>query len=161
MGKRAQILLGMAGGGVWGLVLIALPLWLQLPYIPAPLALPGAFVAPGLVMVAMIGFLATRRFFDDAIIDGGAFVPGSSEDIAQRVLRNTGEQLLIALLLWPFVAVTLGGAVVIALGLGFALMRLLFWIGYLLSPPLRALGFAGSFYPTVLASLWSLVVWLT
>ena len=60
----------------------------------------------------------------------------------------------------PFVAVTLGGAVAIALGLGFALMRLLFWVGYHRAPPLRGLGFAGSFYPTVVAAIWALVVWV-
>lgn len=160
MSKRAKIALGMAGGGLWALLLVGGPQWAGVSYIPAPLALPGAFVAPGLFLIWVIGFLAQRRFFDDSLIDGEPYVPGSAEDIAQRVLTNTVEQLLLALVIWPFVALTLGGAVAIALGLGFVPMRLLFWIGYRRSPPLRAIGFAGSFYPTVLAGLWSLAVWL-
>ncbi|NRB17366.1 MAG: MAPEG family protein [Rhodobacteraceae bacterium] len=160
MGKRGKIVLGMAGGGLWGLLLVGGPIWIGLGYIPAQLALPGAFVAPGLFLIAVIGFLAQRRFFDDAIIDGDDFAPGSCEEIAQRVLTNTVEQLALALVIWPFVAVSLGGAVVLALGLGFACMRVVFWLGYLRSPPLRALGFAGTFYPTLVAALWSLMVWV-
>ncbi|MGR3759812.1 MAPEG family protein [Roseobacteraceae bacterium NS-SX3] len=159
MRRRAQILTGMGGGLIWAVALTGLPQWMGLPYLPAPFALPLAFIAPGLVLALIIGRLAQRRFFDDAIIDGEPFAPGSGAEIDQRVLTNTVEQLVLALALWPFAAVTLGGAVAIALGLGFALMRLLFWLGYHLSPPLRGLGFAGTFYPTVVAALWSLAVW--
>ena len=160
MSKRSKIVLGMAGGALWGVLLVGGPQWLGFGYIPAQLALPGAFVAPGVFLIAVIGFLAQRRFFDDAIVDGDAFAPGSAEEIAQRVQTNTVEQLVLALAIWPFVAVSLGGAVVIALGLGFACMRVVFWAGYLVSPPLRGLGFAGTFYPTVLSGLWSLSAWL-
>jgi len=160
MRKRSKIVLGMTGGALWGVLLISAPQWLGIGYIPAQLALPGAFVAPALFLIAVIGFLAQRRFFDDAIIDGDAFAPGSCEEIAQRVMTNTVEQLVLALAIWPLVAVSLGGAVAIALGLGFACMRVLFWVGYLVSPSLRGLGFAGTFYPTVLAGLWSLALWV-
>ena len=118
--KRPQILTGMALGALWGVLVIGLPQWLGLPYIPAPIALPGAFLAPGLVLALMIGRLAQRRFFDDAIIDGEPFAPGSAAETDQRVLTNTVEQLVLALAIWPFAAVTLGGAVAIALGLSFA-----------------------------------------
>lgn len=158
--KRPLILAGMAGGLVWAFVLVGGPQWAGLPYLPAAIALPGAFLAPGLVLALMIGRLAQRRFFDDAIIDGQPFVSGSPAEIDQRVLVNTVEQLVLALAIWPFAAATLGGAVAIALGLGFALMRLLFWIGNHLSPPLRGLGFAGTFYPSVLAGIWSLAAWV-
>ncbi|UWQ63820.1 MAPEG family protein [Leisingera caerulea] len=158
--KRPQILIGIALGALWGGVVTGLPQWLGLPYIPAPIALPGAFLAPGLVLALIIGRLAQRRFFDDAIIDGEPFAPGSPAEIDQRVLTNTVEQLVLALAIWPFAAVTLGGAVAIALGLSFALMRVLFWAGYHLSPPLRGLGFAGTFYPTVIAGIWAAAVWV-
>lgn len=158
--KRPQILIGMALGALWGVVVTGLPQWLGLPYIPAPIALPGAFLAPGLVLALIIGRLAQRRFFDDAIIDGEPFAPGTAAEIDQRVLANTVEQLVLALAIWPFAAVTLGGAVAITLGLSFALMRVLFWAGYHLSPPLRGLGFAGTFYPTVIAGIWAAAVWV-
>ncbi|TDE41207.1 MAPEG family protein [Antarcticimicrobium sediminis] len=150
----------MIAGALWALAVVFAPAFLELPYLPAPLALPGAFLAPGLVLAAMIARLAARRFFDDALIDGAAAAPGSRAEIDQRVLHNTLEQLLLALAIWPFAALTLGGAVAIGLGLSFALMRVLFWIGYHLSPPLRALGFAGTFYPTVLAGIWALLYWM-
>ena len=157
--KRIVVLWGMLGGALWALVVIGAAQRLNLPFIPLPMALPLAFLPPGLVMAAMIGHLARRRFFDDATIDGDRFVPGSAGDIDQRVLSNTAEQLVLALAIWPFAALVLGGGVAVALGLSFALMRLLFWAGYHRSPPLRGLGFAGTFYPTVLAALWSLAVW--
>ncbi len=160
MHKRPTILLGMAAGALWALVIVGGVQIAGLPYLPPPLALPGAFLVPGLVMVAMIGRLAQRRFFDDAIIDGADFTPGSAAWIDQRVLANTLEQLVLALVIWPFVALVLGGAVVVALGIGFAVARLAFWIGYHVSPPLRGFGFAATFYPTVLAALWALAVWV-
>ncbi len=157
--KRALIALGMAAGMAWALVLVWLPQRMGLPFIPAPIAVPGALIAPGLVMLAMIAVLAARRFFDAALIDGADFTPGSRAWLDQKVLSNTTEQLVLALVVWPFVATSLGGAVVLAMGLGLALARLAFWLGYHLWAPLRAFGFAASFYPTVLAAVWSVVAW--
>lgn len=159
MHKRAQIALGMAVGALWALGLVGLVQMADMPFLPPPIALPGAFLGPGLVIAALIARLAQRRFFDDTLIDGEQPPPGSPADIDQRVLVNTIEQALLALLLWPVVAFVLGGAVVLALGAGFALARLVFWVGYHISPPLRALGFAATFYPTLLAVFWAGAVW--
>ncbi|AXI53945.1 hypothetical protein SuNHUV7_01740 (plasmid) [Pseudoseohaeicola sp. NH-UV-7] len=161
MGKRPTILSGMAGGALWALAVV----WggqrlAGGAFMPANVALLTAFFAPGLVMMAMIARLAQRRFFDDSIIDGQDFAPGSAAWIDQKVLANTTEQAVLALVIWPFVATTLGGFVVLVMGVAFALSRLVFWVGYHLSPPLRGLGFAATFYTTVLAALWSVVVWV-
>ncbi len=160
MQKRAKILTGMAAGAVWALAVVGGTQLADLPFLPPLLALPGAFFAPGLVMALMIGRLAQQRFFDDEIIDGEDFRPGSRSWVDQRVLSNTAEQLVLALVIWPFVALTLGGAVVLALGISFAFARIAFWIGYHIAPPLRGFGFAATFYPTVLAAIWTVVVWL-
>ena len=48
-----------------------------------------------------------------------------------------------------------GPGVILCLGLGFAVARLAFWGGYHLSPPLRAFGFAATFYPTLLVAIWA------
>ena len=161
MGKRAMIALSVALGAVWslallwaGATLVSIPVFALVPTVLT------SFLAPGLVTVFMVGRLAQRRFFDDAIIDGDAFVPGSAADIDQRVLTNTIEQLVLALCIWPAAAVLLGGhgpGVIMCLGLGFAFARIAFWIGYHLSPPLRGFGFAATFYPTVFAGIW--VLW--
>ena len=123
-------------------------------------ALVTGFLPGGLVMGAMIGRLAQRRFFDSTIIDGEPFVAGSGAEIDQRVLTNTTEQMVLALALWPFAGHVLGWGLLPCLGLSFAGARLLFWVGYHRAPPLRGLGFAASFYPTLVAALWALAVWL-
>ncbi len=161
MTKRRFILGGMFLGLLWSVLV----LWIAAHYVTLPIftlipTIMTAFLAPGIVMFLMVARLAQRRFFDDAIIDGQPFVPGSGADIDQRVLKNTVEQLVLGLCIWPAAAVILadkGPGVIAVLGVNFALARLFFWIGYHLSPLLRAFGFAASFYPTVLVSLWT--VW--
>lgn len=164
MSKRAKILAGMVGGLIWGVVLI----WIGTVHVNIPIfsytwSLALAFLPPGLFLAAVIGRLAQRRFFDEAIIDGEAFDPGSAADTDARVLQNTIEQLVLALALWPITGHALavdGPGVVVCLGFGFAIARVAFWIGYHLSPPLRAFGFAASFYPTLLAVGWAVLWWV-
>ena len=159
MGKRQIIVISAIAGAAWALAVVWGPQLANLPFLPPQLALPGAFLVPGLITIIMIGRLAARRLFDEAYIDVQDFTAGSAAWVDQRVLSNTIEQLVLALVIWPFVALSLGGAVVLVMGLGFAIARLLFWIGYHISPPLRGFGFAATFYPTVLAALWSILAW--
>ncbi|WP_428515690.1 MAPEG family protein [Roseovarius sp.] len=155
MQKRPKILIGMAAGLVWAVAV----LWIG-RQIPVPMAmmqptLMGAAFGPGVVLALMIGRLAQRRFFDDDIIDGQPLTGGAAVD--SRVLQNTVEQVVLALCIWPLVGFFLGAGTVLALGIGFAVARVAFWVGYHMAPPLRAFGFAATFYPTVLAALW--VLW--
>lgn len=152
-GKRRVIAGSMALSMLWALGLVW---WGRGPGEALP-ALALAWLPGGLVMGLMVGRLAQRRFFDAAIIDGQAFRPGSGAEIDQRVLTNTTEQLVLALALWPFAGWVLGWGLLPWLGLSFALSRILFWIGYHASPPLRGLGFAASFYPTMVAGIWALL----
>ncbi len=149
--KRPVILVGMAAGLIWGLVLLRFgpPLW----YGPDDIALPMAVFPPGIVLLAMIGRLAQRRFFDNAIIDGQPFAPNSAASNDQKVLNNTAEQIVLALCIWPLAAQVHGPGVAVALGVGFAFARIAFWVGYHVSPPLRGFGFAATFYPTILAGI--------
>uniref|UniRef100_UPI003B5293AA MAPEG family protein n=1 Tax=Roseovarius indicus TaxID=540747 RepID=UPI003B5293AA len=158
MEKRRKIAIGMAAGVAWSFaVLIGAAMFVQLPVFALMPTIMTAFLAPGLVMIAMVGRLAQRRFFDDAIIDGEAFSGAAAID--QRVLSNTVEQLVLAMAVWPAAAVLLGAegpGVILVLGVAFAVARLAFWFGYHRAPPLRAFGFAATFYPTVLVALWAL-----
>lgn len=158
--KRIGIAFGMALGMLWAVAIVLLPLRMGLPFVPPALAIPGAFLIPGVVMAVMIGAIARRRFFNDDLIDGAAAVSGSGADIDDRVLRNTVEQMVLALLVWPFIGFSLGGVSILALGIGMAVARLLFWIGYHISPPVRALGFAASFYPTLFGAFWAVWIWV-
>lgn len=155
MSKRQRILIGMVAGMVWAIGVI----WLGLRWdvgMSVPEAAPFAFLAPGLAMLAMIARLAQRRFFDNRIVDGGRF--DGADAITQRVLSNTVEQSILALCLWVPAAILLDSAgVLIALGIGFFVARMAFWLGYHLSPPLRGFGFAASFYPTIVVLIWALV----
>jgi hypothetical protein len=156
MGKRMTVILGMALGLVWSVAVVWLPGQGPQPFIPINLALIYAFLPGGFFMVLMIGWIAAGRFFNDDRIDGAPPAFGSRADINQRVLTNTVEQMVLALLIWPFVSTVLGAVTVIVMGLAMGGARLLFWVGAHLSPSLRAFGFAASFYPTVLAGIWSL-----
>ena len=149
---------GMAAGLIWGLILLwGAARFVNLPVFALMPTIMTAFLAPGLVMAAMIGWTALRRFFDDAMIDNTA-LSGAGE-IDRHVLVNTVEQLVLALCIWPAAAVLLGAdgpGVILTLGLGFALARLAFWWGCHRAPFLQAFGFAASFYPTVMVALWAL-----
>lgn len=159
MTKRTQILIGMGLGLLWAVGVVAIPLSMDLPFVPLNVAVVTALLPGGLLTMIGIARLAQRRFFGDGI-DGERFSPGSGGDIDQRVLTNTVEQLVLAMALWPFVGLVLGPALVVVLGVCFALARIAFWAGYHLSPPLRAFGFAATFYPTVAATAWSVLVWI-
>ena len=156
MNKRIKIGLGMALGGLWALAIVVVPGMGPQPFVPINLAVIYALLPGGIAMLLMIARLAARRFFDDAIIDGEPFPAGSGAAIDQRVLTNTMDQMALAVLLWPFVATGLGAVTVIVMGIAMGVARLAFWLGYHVSPPMRAFGFAASFYPTVLAVVWSL-----
>ncbi|KNG94099.1 MAPEG family protein [Pseudaestuariivita atlantica] len=159
MGKRGQILLGMAAGLLWafGVVYVGGGV-VQLPVFAVIPTILTAYLGPGLVCLLMVARLAQRRFFDDTIIDGEPLTGAAAID--QRVLTNTVEQAVLALCLWPAAAILLGNqgpGTILVLGVAFALARVAFWVGYHLSPPLRAFGFAATFYPTILVTLWALV----
>ncbi len=153
--KRFPVAVG--AGLLWALAVLWAGRQINVPIAMIQPVLMGALFAPGLVLAAMIGRVALRRVFDQTLIEGQRPPPGTAADVDTRALQNTIEQLVLALCLWPLVGFSLGAGMVLALGLGFALARLIFWIGYHRSPAMRIFGFGASFYPTVLAGLWVLL----
>lgn len=151
MRKRPAILLGMAGGAVWAvLLLVASRGWNPAPALDLSGLMALSLAPGGIVLLLLVARLAQRRFFDDALIDGHPARHRSAADIDQRVLTNTVEQLVLAACLWPLIGLALGPGAPVALGLSLGVTRVLFWAGYHLSPPLRAFGFAAGFAPTLL-----------
>lgn len=136
----------MALGLLWALgvmvvggVVFTLPVFTLMPTIMT------AFLAPGLVMLAMVARVSHHGA-------GGA-------DADRVALRDTAEQLVLALAIWPAAAVLLAGkgpGLIMTLGVAFVLARLVFWIGCHRAASLRGFGFAATFYPTVLAAGWAL-----
>jgi hypothetical protein len=148
------MLIGGGLGVLWALAVVIVPGLGPQPFIPVNLALIYAFAPAGMIMALMILTIAIRRFRNEARADGSAFAPGSGGDIDQRVLSNSVEQMVLALLLWPFAAMQLGAVTLIVLGIAMALSRLIYWLGYHVSPLLRLFGWSASFYPTVIATVW-------
>jgi uncharacterized membrane protein YecN with MAPEG domain len=110
-------------------------------------------------LIASIGNMARHRFFSPADIDGGA-APESGEGVTVRahrsILQNTLEQTVLAIVAYAAWAVAAPFAWLVALPFAaglFCIGRLLFWRGYKRGAPGRALGFALTFYPTVLLFL--------
>lgn len=161
-GKRLGMIIGVITALIWSIALLAGARALKLPFMPINVALIAAMVPPGLVLAAMIAFRALRHGLAPGAGDeDGEPAPTSSRAARRdaRALTGTIEQLVLALCLWPFVALTLGGQVAIALGASLAFARLSFWAGVHASAALRAFGAAASFLPSLLAALWALAKW--
>lgn len=161
MSIRSKIILGQVIGLAWAVTVVWLPMTMSAPFMPLNTVMITALMPGGLVLLAMVSMIALRRLFDSSVIAGGALHPGSRAEIDQRALSNTLEQLVVAIVLWPFAALTLGGFVVLWMGISFALARLVYWLGYHVSPLVKSVGFGATFYPTVLATLWAVLKWAT
>ncbi|MEM7733306.1 MAG: MAPEG family protein [Pseudomonadota bacterium] len=158
MSNKSRAMLGSGLGLIWSAaLLIGAGVFVQIPVFALIPTIMTAFFSPGLVMAAMVARVALRRFVE---VDTRMEPLSEAGEMDRRVLQNTVEQLVIAAAIWPAAAVLLGPAgpgVIIALGLGFAVARLLFWVGCHRSPMLRSVGFAATFFPSVLVALWALI----
>ncbi len=107
-----------------------------------------------IVLAISIGILARHRFFTPEDIDGGGLTSGTPKAHAyQCILQNTLEQVVLAIgvhLVWA-VSLPVGWLVSVpAAAVLFVVGRILFITGYERGAPARALGFAMTFYPSVL-----------
>ena len=124
-----------------------------------------AFALKADVLIALwlgvsIGNLARHRFFTPEDIDGGGLTTGTERaKELQATLQNTLEQSVLAVLahlIW-IVATPAAWAVTVPVAvLLFIVGRILFVKGYGGGAPSRALGFALTFYPTMLMLVISL-----
>jgi hypothetical protein len=161
--KQLLVLMGVTTAGV-----VLLLLWARLPLLPLPLpdgndtASRIAFAAhwlllPGLALLAGVLGLASRRFFVADAMDGTRTPESRSLEINLRYNQNTLEQVILAVIAWSGLALQLPHdrlSLIPALAILFLVARAIFWIGYLIAPWARALGFGLTFYPTVIAFVW-------
>jgi hypothetical protein len=112
---------------------------------------------PGLSLFAGVGLMASRRFFSSDGIDGTRTPSSATLEINLRYNQNTLEQALLAAIAWSGLALILPHerlGLIAMLAIVFAIGRALFWIGYLIAPWARAIGFGLTFYPTAIVLAW-------
>ena len=111
-----------------------------------------AFIA--LWLGISIGLLARHRFFTPEDIDGGGLSRGSeTANVLQSTLQNTLEQSVLAVLVhlaWSILMPVSWISAIPAAVFLFLCGRVLFARGYRGGAPSRALGFALTYYPSVL-----------
>ncbi len=142
MGARpASVLLSALGAALAGIEIVLLARLFAEAAL-APLAAGFVALLPGVaVLGAMVLTQMAMRFVS------GAIDPASVEDprplrLGQRVIGNTVEQTAIFAPALVALAALEGASsgTLLALGLVFALSRLLFWVGYVVHPLGRAPG---------------------
>lgn len=159
--KQRGVFKGMMGG----LTVTLLALALAIAFAPAAFLPDGSDAASALShalqwdilvvvwLAASIAALARHRFFTPSDIDGGGLSDATATaKILQSILQNTLEQLVLALathLIWAAAMPWRWQAAIPAAAMLFFLGRALFWRGYEHGASARALGFALTFYPTV------------
>jgi hypothetical protein len=138
---------------------IAIALWFGTPtLLDERLArLAGSAAVLGAWLAAAIGRVAMLRFFSVEDFDAAVGSTPPSEALRQAAanLQNTLEQATLALLAYLAAALVIpGSAVLVPILAGlFSVGRTLFWAGYGDGAQGRALGFALTFYPSVLTLL--------
>lgn len=111
-------------------------------------------LAPAVSLAFAIARLASHRFRSPQDIDGSGLVPGTDRaHLLQALLQNTLEQSALTLgvyAAWALVAPARGVVLLPVAAVLFVLGRALFFLGYAGGAAARALGFALTFYPTLL-----------
>jgi len=158
--KQLLIALGMALGLAVCLTVLVPRLNTMAPSVSQAEAITVAvrwLTAPGLCLLAGLGFTAHRRFFKAAAIDGDRPPGERALEINLRYNQNTLEQTVLAAVAWLGLAATTPSQAPLLLpalaGL-FVVGRLTFWLGYLYAPWARAFGLGLTFYPTAAILLW-------
>lgn len=151
---------GMAAGMLAALLVVPLPLyWHGLPSIPSEafgLLAVWLFLAASVVFWIFVGVarLAKQRFFNPDDIDAAAAATGTPQArILQAILQNTLEQAVLAVIVygaWLFWAPAAWRMSAVLAAILFLAGRLLFTLGYSRGAQARAMGFALTFYPSVL-----------
>jgi hypothetical protein len=135
-----------------GLIPLALPSG-EPPLSARLVVAAAAWLSPLAALTASVGFIANRRFFSPADIDGAGLTDESPAiRIPRAILANTHEQATLALITYAGLAIALPAsqlALPLALSIAFAAGRIAFALGYARGAGARAFGFGLTFYPTV------------
>ena len=159
---------GVTKGVITGAILTIVGLGTGIMLIPTSLALDSsvadrlAYALKAEILVIFwlfhcIGKLGGHRFNTPEDIDGGGLTSGTEKaKILQAILQNTLEQTVFAVvvhMIWAVVMPITWISGVLAGAILFSLGRFLFIRGYTGGAPSRALGFALTFYPSIIMLL--------
>jgi len=112
---------------------------------------------PGIIGICVV---AAQRL-DPSMFVGQTPKPNSAVEINTKFILNTFEQFTAYFIanagLAMYCPIEEARTLPILTGL-FVVGRILFWVGYHKNPYLRAFGFGVSFYPTVIAYVWLLLI---
>ena len=167
--KQRGVLKGIIFGATMTFVVIVGAI-LARPMVLSSEATVGERLSFALWLGISIGMLARHRFFTPEDIDGGGLTPGSeTANILQAILQNTLEQTVLAVLVHLTWAILMPESWLSAIPAAVVLVlcgRLLFVLGYRGGAVSRAVGFALTYYPSVLmlivvvgAVLWKAFSW--
>lgn len=170
---QRRVRFGMAGGVVLSIALLVTGVSFDVFRLPqdATISQRLSFAAPSLALFAWcltfaIGRLARHRFFSPEDIHGAALRQNSERAaLLQTLLQNTLEQSLLAAIVHLCWAITMPPAwltVILFAAVAFVVGRVLFFVGYSKGAAARALGFALTFYPSVIMLICNCLylVWL-
>ena len=162
--KQRGVLKGMLTGVVITLVALVTAVTVS-PFPPPPDASAGARIAfavkadlfLALWLAWCIGRLARHRFFTPDDIDGSGLTGGTERaKLLQSILQNSLEQTVLAALVhiaWSVALPVHWLSAIPAAVVLFLCGRVLFARGYVGGAPSRALGFALTFYPSVVMAI--------
>jgi hypothetical protein len=159
--KQRRVAAGMASGLVLSAATVVLGPGL-LSGVRAEWLAALCCVLPASSLAFAVARLARHRFFHAEDIDGSGLSAGSDRArMLQALIQNTLEQCVIAfpayaagLFAWPD---SVGRSAAACAG-AFFVGRILFFARYGRGAPARALGFALTFYPTVMLLAWEAVL---
>ncbi|EAS40548.1 hypothetical protein C9J48_26170 [Photobacterium profundum] len=158
--KQTGVLKGMLVGALTSVLFIVLGVCfnpfsyeMTIPLIDRLAILGYSLILPLAFLVMSVGRLAKHRFFTPEDIDGSGLSSGSAKaKILQGLLQNTLEQFGIALgiyVIWSLIMPGTWLSVIPLAAIVFAAGRCLFFWGYEKGAASRALGFALTFYSSV------------
>ena len=157
---QRNVIKGMATGLLTAIAAFGLTAWLQ-PFgalddnLPARVRMAMlSALAPALMLAVCIARLAAHRFRTPQDLDGSGLTVGTERaKILQALLQNTLEQTVLAVPVYAAFSLFAPARLLAVAPLAALLFvggRLLFFRGYQRGAGGRALGFALTFYPTLL-----------
>ena len=119
-----------------------------------------ALVLPTFSYIIGIGRIASLRFFDDSVSNPLLATKNAQLDILKQYLSNTHEQLFLAVIVYALLSWYLPLEhiyLVLLLSCCFTIGRVFFASGYSQGAHGRSLGFALTFYSTIVGFITSLI----